>query len=99
MLQCRNIASLSALEPNPCYCAATPHECTVVDVVSRLGGSVMPTPGIKSAAEYRERAKKLRLAAETTSLAETRYQLLVIAEDYDDLADNVDMTEWRQASD
>jgi hypothetical protein len=70
-----------------------------VDVVSRLGGFGMPTPRIKSAAEYRERAKKLRLAAETTSLAETRYQLLVIAEDYDDLADNVAMTEGRQAND
>jgi len=58
----------------------------------------MPTPRIKSAAEYRERAKKLRLAAETTRLAETRHQLIIIAEDYEDLADNVDMTEWRQAS-
>jgi hypothetical protein len=59
----------------------------------------MPTLRIKSAAEYRERAKKLRLAAETTSLAETRHQLLITAKDYEDLADDADMTDWREASD
>jgi hypothetical protein len=45
----------------------------------------MPTP-IKSAAEYQERSKKLRLAAETALSDETRRQLLIIANDYDDLA-------------
>jgi hypothetical protein len=43
----------------------------------------------KSAAEYRERAKKLRLAAETALLNETRCQLLVVALDYEDLAEDV----------
>ena len=47
----------------------------------------MPTPRIKSAAEYRERAQKLRLAAETALFTETRQQLLIIAEDYEELAD------------
>jgi hypothetical protein len=53
----------------------------------------MPTPYIKSAAEYRERAKKLRLAAETSFVVETRHQLLVVAEDYEDLAESADLTE------
>jgi len=47
----------------------------------------MPTR-IKSAAEYRERAKKLRLAARTVRCAEMRQQLLIIAEDYEGLADS-----------
>jgi len=47
----------------------------------------MLTPSIRSAAEYRERAKKLRLAAETTLIVETRQQLLTVAEDYDHLAE------------
>lgn len=53
----------------------------------------MPTTIAKSAAEYRKRAKKLRLAAETALLAETRHQLLVVASDYEDFAEGVDLTD------
>jgi len=45
----------------------------------------MPTIA-KSAAEYQERAQKLRLAAETSYSDETRRQLLTVAQDYDELA-------------
>jgi len=48
----------------------------------------MPTPRSKSAAEYRKRAQRLRLAAETALFTETRQQLLTIAEDYEELADS-----------
>ena len=58
----------------------------------------MPTTITKSAAEYRERAKKLRLAAESTRVTEIRHQLLLVAEDYEDLAENHDLIE-RQAAD
>jgi hypothetical protein len=51
----------------------------------------MPTLSIKSAAEYRERAKKLRLAAETARHRDTRHQLLVIAADYEELAEDIDL--------
>lgn len=57
----------------------------------------MPTPPIKSAAEYRERAKKLRLAAETTLVDETRHQLLVVANNYDDLAKHAEQIEQYRA--
>jgi hypothetical protein len=57
----------------------------------------MPTQSIKSAAEYRERAKKLRLAAEISFVVETRHQLLVVAEDYEDLAESADLTEARDS--
>jgi hypothetical protein len=53
----------------------------------------------KSAAEYRERAKKLRLAAETAFLTETRCQLLVIALDYEELAEDVDPVGPRREAD
>jgi hypothetical protein len=46
----------------------------------------MPTTA-KSAAEYQERAQKLRLAAETCYSDETRRQLLTVAQDYDELAE------------
>jgi hypothetical protein len=52
----------------------------------RLGDD-MPTLA-KSAAEYQERAQKLRLAAETVLFDETRRQLLTIAQDYDELAES-----------
>lgn len=48
-------------------------------------GSCMPTTA-KLAAEYLERAQKLRLAAETSHSDETRRQLLTVAQDYDELA-------------
>jgi hypothetical protein len=58
----------------------------------------MPTTSSKSAAEYRERAKKLRLAAEHSRLTETRHQLLLVAEDYEDLAERRDDLIDRQAA-
>lgn len=42
----------------------------------------------QSAAEYQKRAQKLRLAAETAHSDETRHQLLIIAQDYDELAES-----------
>jgi hypothetical protein len=57
----------------------------------------MLTTIAKSAAEYRERAKKLRLAAENSRLTETRHQLLLVAADYEDLAESHDLIE-RQAA-
>ena len=43
---------------------------------------------MKSAAEYREHAKKLRLAARKVRCTQTRQQLLIVAEYYEDLADS-----------
>lgn len=58
----------------------------------------MPTPVTKSAAEYRELAKKLRLAAASSDLIETRAQLLLVAEDYEDLAQSLDLIERHAAN-
>ena len=58
----------------------------------------MPTTITKSAAEYRERAKKLRLAAESSHLIETRGQLLLVTEDYDDLAETLDLIDCQAAN-
>jgi len=57
----------------------------------------MPTTITKTAAEYRERAKKVRLAAERTDVVETRHQLLLVAEDYEDLAESHDLTNCQAA--
>jgi len=73
-----------------------PVGCRLLRLLKGRGGG-MPTTIAKSAAEYRERAKKLRLAAENTHLTETRHQLLLGAEDYDDLAESHDLTD-RQAA-
>jgi hypothetical protein len=60
----------------------------------------MPTQQIRSAAvDYRERAKKLRIAAETTVLTETRYQLLASAEEYETLAKCLDQMDRPRAAD
>ena len=61
-------------------------------------GDDMPTTVTKSAAEYRERAKKLRLAAESSHPIETRGQLLLVAEDYDDLAETLDLIDCQAAN-
>jgi hypothetical protein len=75
-------------------------ECTVANVRAHgFGGNGMPTPQIRSAADYRERAKKLRIAAETVALAETRYQLLAGAEDYETLAKCLDQIDRPRAAD
>lgn len=59
----------------------------------------MPTLA-QSAAEYQKRAQKLRLAAETAHTDETRHQLLIIAEDYDELAESaVPVVQHCQADD
>lgn len=60
--------------------------CTVADSRAWLGETGMPTRPTKSAAEYQERAQKLKLAAAMALFTETRRQLLTTARDYEELA-------------
>jgi hypothetical protein len=59
----------------------------------------MPIPRSKSAAEYRKRAQRLRLAAETALVTEMRQQLLTTAEDYEELADSTASIDRRRMDD
>jgi hypothetical protein len=52
----------------------------------------------KLAAEYLERAQRLRLAAYTTRSADTRDQLLTVAGDYEELAERVELSASRHSS-
>jgi hypothetical protein len=52
----------------------------------------------KLAAEYLERAQKLRRAAHTTQSPDTRAQLLTVAGDYEELAERVEFSTSRRSS-
>jgi hypothetical protein len=52
----------------------------------------------KLAAEYLERAQRLRLAAHTTRSADTRDQLLTVAGDYEELAESAELSASRHSS-
>lgn len=58
----------------------------------------MPMHHAKLAAEYLERAQRLRLAAHTTQSLDTRDQLLTVAGDYEELAESVELSASRHSS-
>jgi hypothetical protein len=58
----------------------------------------MPTLVSRLAVEYLERAQRLRLAAEIAARDDTRRRLLNIAEEYELLAERVELVEEQRGS-
>ena len=70
-------------------------DCTIAHVP---WGVAMPMHHANLAAEYLERAQRLRLAAHTTQSLDTRDQLLTVAGDYEELAERAELSANRHSS-